>query len=511
MRKLAMLSLGVVASMCPGLLCAAEIDASDPDYLDSQGILNNDFYDDVAALQPGDKVYFPTGTYWIKKPLVLRNLNSGENHASWTSPGAIPSSKKVEIYGDGMGQSIIKLHLQFYTGRDGYRNAYGTSKRVALPVVESKGVVVRDLALHGEGHGTEFVGTTKKGVYAVLFSGCSRCWLQDCEVRDFGAAKKGPSNPTHGQVAVVATELGQQIAPDEFDGFGAPGVECYGNEILGCDFRDEHCIANFGIRIKTDWTLIDPSTNELRAYDTYLAKVKDTKVKDCRFFGKPYVPSLSLIQQGGFNANAIEVGGPATVENTVRDCEFYDTCFAPLECDKGARHNEMKFNLIDRVYPSQASGSRGPGNNVFGMRDAGWETRYSYDNAFRFNDIRNLHGNTFRTGMVILHQSKRVTLYGNTLEANTLVEDGSQPSVIMLKTDVWNAAIKGTKVLDVPAANLRMWFLKEVVAENEQPLTIDIEVDMAVPNANEEQERMVNMRKPEEPSSPNNSGNGMGG
>lgn len=301
-----------------------------------------------AAAKARAEVFLPAGTYRLQEPLQLR---SG-----------------VQL----RGEAGTVLEVAKGRGDD-------VSPMILLNDVEH--VTLRDLVLDG---GASWLHQSS-GHAGILVSGSRWVHVDGVTVRNLG---RTPEDPGGIHLEVEALEPGRDRRVQ-----GKPlvaGPSSLGVVIENCRFLDPEYRASFGIRFTTSW---QPPVRE-----SFTARVAESLVKK------------NLLV--GFKHNSLEIAGPATLHNVIRNNVSRGALLVAIEADKGARFNRFLDNRIEGVT------FRGP-SIITAMRDQGAAPHYwSEGNVFRGNVILGVESSKWGGG-ILLSFSRNGSFQGNRIAGVT--------------------------------------------------------------------------------------------
>ncbi|MBD2862036.1 glycosyl hydrolase family 28-related protein [Paenibacillus oceani] len=222
--------------------------------------------------------------------------------------------------------------------------------------------------------------------------------------------------------------------------------DCHSNVIRKCRFDDPSRMSGFAVRYFTNYTNVNLADHQFTKF------VRNNLVEDCVF--------------EGFTFNVIELAGPATLYNTIRQCTIHDTnAVTCIESDKGGSYNRFENNdimkmsgplegvKVDSETP-QTIAMRAQGVIYTGMNHAGVQVtieRYARGNLFIGNKIRNVPKGKSSSGGLLLSRAIDTTAVGNDFQSIVSENLTDIHSCIMLDAYVERATITGGTISDCNA------------------------------------------------------------
>lgn len=249
----------------------------------------------------------------------------------------------------------------------------------AILVNGAREVTLRDFEIDGQ------AGVLKQtaGHAGIFISGSSLVHVDGVTISNLGF-RKGKPGGIH--VQVEAREPG-----DGFTLRGVPlvtGVVSERNVVENCELLDPTPIASIGVRLMTSW-------QPRQTKDPFVAPVRYTVVRN------------NVLR--GFGHNAMEIAGPATVYNVIRENLSTDALQTGIEADKGASYNLFVGNTIRGVWSNIPE-------IVAAMRDQGaYPDYWAEGNEFRNNVISGVTSQKWAAG-IMLSQARGGLFVGNTIE-----------------------------------------------------------------------------------------------
>ena len=342
-------------------------------------------------------------------------------------PIIIEGKENIHFFGEHRDTTILQLTQIFY---DELELEFSNSGDSLIPLTINDCAGLKFAKMQWDGRGDEFWQST--GIYGILIMDCNKggfdhgVHFSSCKFKDLGG-NDGPAtdDPKGGHVFMFAREFDNDLTDpnstgkpfktgtmtifNEFMGRSAIS-NCDDNRFQSCHFIDDKNIADFGLRVLSDWShakaIPDQSCNR-------------TIVKNCLF-------------RGGFDHNALEIAGPMTQLSRIEDNLFKDTRLTPMEADKGASNNKFLNNVIDGVTSSQHH------TQVIAIRDAGFPANskgrgnlewLAVDNKYIGNTIKNVQGGSpHRTAALLLRLSKNCVFESNCIE-DSISQTGTSPDV----------------------------------------------------------------------------------
>lgn len=214
--------------------------------------------------------------------------------------------------------------------------------------------------------------------------------------------------------------------------------DCHSNVIRKCRFDDPSRMSGFAVRYFTNFTNVNLTDHQFTKF------VRNNLVEDCVF--------------EGFTFNVIELAGPATIYNTIRQCTIHDTnAVTCIESDKGGSYNRFENNDIMRMSgpldgvkvdseTPQTIAMRAQGVIYTGVNHAGVQVtieRYARGNLFIGNKIRNVPKGKSSSGGLLLSRAIDTTAVGNDFQSIVSENLADIHSCIMLDAYVERATITG--------------------------------------------------------------------
>ena len=284
------------------------------------------------ASRSGSEVYLPVGDYLLKRALVV--------------PGGVMLR--------GERGAVLKPEPS---------SQYRASPAIILNGVQ--GVTLRDFALDGQASVLE----QRAGHLGILISGSSHVHLDHVTVSNLGFSTE--------KAAGTHLRLETREADDPKTMRGIPlvtGMASERNVIENCRFSDPEYMASLGVRLITSW---QPRAKGA----TFAAPIRKTILRN------------NLLQ--GFAHNAMEIAGPATEHNLIRENSSIGAYLTAIEADKGARFNLFLRNRVMRVsFPKPAV--------VAAMRDQGaYPDYWAEGNVFRGNTISGVKSEKWAAGILL--------------------------------------------------------------------------------------------------------------
>lgn len=244
-------------------------------------------------------------------------------------------------------------------------------------------VTIRDLQIDGFASGL----VQASGHAAIWISGSSLVHVDQVSISDLGKTA-GDAGGIH--ILIEAREIGS--APYLVQGIPlVQGVASERNVIENCRLDDNRHIANFGIRLWSDWTSLPPT-------GSFTAPVRENLIENNHL--------------SGFYWNAIEIAGPATGFNRIDGNTVADAFLVAIEADKGASDNRFENNWILRVSIDGHLGATAMRDQGVASPDGSFEF-WAERNVFFRNTVANVRSTSWAAG-IFLDRSRDVTVSEST-------------------------------------------------------------------------------------------------
>ena len=341
--------------------------------------------------------------------------------------------------------------------------------RWLLYVSMCNGVTIKDLILDGDVSQRMQDQIPMNGI---VLAGCRSCMVQNIRMLDFGTRPER-KNPGGSQILMVSAEPGLgiiDVQPGQASRSSAMNVikQCIFHDVLNAPQ------SSFAVRLATDWT-IDVPFGFKEAYairfipsgsDSLVDKIKTViQAAPSADFedGFTFRVERNTVRhndfRNGFYWNAIEIAGPATRENTVRNNFCLRTYQSPLDADKGASLNLFENNLIVDVRPNDSlPGYADNRANTFALRDQGTPPTFDKEtgdflsrgyfnihnrfvnNVVRLVDVSDKAAEAHRSAGMMLRLTQFSEVSTNLFE--NFVENGQQ-SVFLFRSGVITPTFDG--------------------------------------------------------------------
>ncbi len=308
------------------------------------GALFNGTADDTAAINTaiaaaaakGGTVSLPAGTARLSAPIVM--------------------ASNVRLAGQGWGTILKPLD---------------NSADAVNPAILFRNVSraeVANLAIDGNASGL----TQAVGHNGIRMSGTVDCLVDRVRISNCGKTVASPGGE-HIQLNAFET------ADTSLTALDIAGVESLRNRIVNCSLEDTGAICQMGIRLITNWLYEVAET-------AFVIKIADSIVANNQLVG--------------FQFNGIEIGGPATKFNEIRDNSLSGHLgFSGIEADKGASYNRFLGNSVRDTIGNVTDFTSAM--RCQGGVSAGALARYARGNIFAGNVISGL-GASFTNSLGML-------------------------------------------------------------------------------------------------------------
>ena len=350
----------------------------------------------IVASQTGVQttVLLPEGTYRLSETLVI----PGDN---------------ITIQGEGT-DSILK--------------PLDNSADAVSPIFLINGrnsVRIENLTLDGNADRL----TQQSGHAGIILSGTTNSVIDSVTIRNLGR-----DETTRGGIHILVQALQPEEQQSVKGNLLVSGEHATGNRISNNTLLDPNNIASFGIRFKTNWLL---SLED----DEFSAFVKNNIVED------------NYIE--GFYWNAVEIAGPATTHNVMRNNVIENPHQLGIEADKAAKYNTFEQNTIRDTFHFRPAITAAMRDQGYPEVEHGNPTRYAEGNVYRYNTIEGVHNQKYAAG-IYMNFSKDVTFTNNTIK-NISAQNPQRAAGILIGEDgAFNKTVHSNSFINVPHQEIHM-------------------------------------------------------